>query len=314
MLNTDDQRRMYLKHGAVLATPYEVNVTTLAEAEGVSRWTMRVVQAFAREHGPPLRESARIFVVGDTHAAPGTSQARFRALGRLLADVVPRHWQAGREVGLVLLGDHWDMMSLNSHTKGSWEMWNQTYAADVAAGQEALDLLAEEAGAAWGCIWKRLMMGNHDEGRIRAAAAKDPHLLDTLRVEDLTRIAERYGFETTPYKQTCTVHDIVFSHNLFRGGRPVTSVSQAKALLDKGHHSIVVGHHHSFSLHEDFRANGERITAMVGGCFLDDMPGYAAMDVNRWWNGVSLLAPTPGGGFSVEQTWTRERLREVYGV
>ena len=240
----------------------------------------------------------RILVIPDTQVKPGVNTDHLEWAGQYAVKMKP-------DV-IVHIGDHWDMPSLSSYDKkGSRQMEGRRYVEDVDSGNMAMDrfmapIHAEVARLKKGKrkAWEpRLVftLGNHEE-RIKRAADSDPQLGDLISVDDFN-LAE-HGFEVYPFLEPVVIDGIVFVHFVCSGvmGR---SISSARAGLTKRHQSFFQGHVQSRDIAEGVRADGKRITGIMGGSFYTHMESYLSPQYNtgKTWSGVWVLHGCDDGEF-----------------
>lgn len=232
----------------------------------------------------------RILVIPDTQVKPGVNTDHLEWAGQYAVKMKP-------DV-IVHIGDHWDMPSLSSYDKkGSRQMEGRRYVKDIDAGNMAMDrfmapIHAEVARLKKGKrrAWNpRLVytMGNHEQ-RIVRAVDQDAQLEDLISLDDFN-LAE-HGFEVYPFLEPVVIDGIVFCHYICSGvmGR---SISSARAGLTKRHQSFFQGHVQSRDIAEGVRADGKRITGIMGGSFYTHEEGYLSPQYNtgKTWSGVWVL-------------------------
>ena len=87
----------------------------------------------------------------------------------------------------------------------------------------------------------------------------------TISTKDLGY--EDQGWETHPLSEVVVIDGIAYRHHHTAGimDKPISGVSHARSLLNKGHMSATVGHSHLYDTAEDMRFDGRRILALVTG-------------------------------------------------
>ena len=240
----------------------------------------------------------RILVIPDTQVKPGVNTDHLEWAGQYAVKMKP-------DV-IVHIGDHWDMPSLSSYDKkGSRQMEGKRYVKDIDAGNEAMDRFMAPIHAEMDRLRKgkrkrwepRLVytMGNH-ENRINRAVDADAQLEDLISTDDFNLVD--HGFEVVPFLQPIVIEGVVFCHYICSGvmGR---SISSARIGLTKRHQSFVQGHVQQRDIAEGVRADGKRITGIMGGIFYSHDEGYITPQHNTGstWSGVWMLHDVQDGEF-----------------
>lgn len=224
--------------------------------------------------------------VTDIHARPGTDNvSRARWLGNLISDIRPDC--------VIVGGDTADMPSLCSYDKGKKDFIGRTYQADIEAHgifQEALWTTVKKGKRK---LPRRIsLIGNHEQ-RIDRAIQTQPELEGVVSYRDLQ--LERQYDTIIPYTGgtpgQVEVDGIIYGHYIVGGvsGRPISGEHHAYGLLTKKFSSCVVGHSHLLDFAIRTRADGRKITSLVGGCYFGDNLEYAGDANKTYWRGVSLL-------------------------
>lgn len=252
-----------------------------------------------------------ILVIPDAHAEPGVSNARFTALGRLVAKEQPDI--------IVCMGDWASMDSLSSYDKGKKSHEGRRYQKDIAAANDALAKF--EAGissvnAARAEQKKKrytprkvLCWGNHEE-RIDRAVSLAAELEGTMSKDDINFKA--YGWETHEYMDTVAINGVYFSHCMATGisGKPISGENPASTLLKKHYVSCVVAHSHIYDYSERTRADGAKLNGLVAGCYCDHDMDYARATQHMWWAGVTFLDDVKDGDYDLRRISLKRILAE----
>lgn len=215
------------------------------------------------------------------------------------------------------IGDGADMPSLSSYDKGKRSFQGRAYAKDIAAHHEFEDRLWAPAKRAKKKGPRKVaMLGNHD-WRIEKALDESPELIGTIGVKDLA-YNDNYD-EVVPYQGslpgTIIIEGVTFAHFLTSGimGRPIGGENPATALLTKQFTSCVVGHSHLQGYALRTTATGQRVQAVVAGCYQDYPAPWCGEQVQRlWWAGVVMLRGVSKGQFDPEFI-SIGRLKAAYG-
>lgn len=260
-------------------------------------------------------EGKKILVIPDAHANPAVNQRRFHFLGKFIVDKKPDI--------IVSIGDWADMQSLCYYEKGTIHAEGQRYVNDVAASNEAVDIvmgyvnkeikrLKRGKRKAWNPEF-HITLGNH-ENRINTAITKDATLQGAISTEDFNFRA--HGWNVVPFLEPLAIERICFQHYLVSGvmGKAVGGVNHARTLVLKGNMSTVVGHSHCFDWWEDVRADHGKIFGCVVGCFEDPthLPNYAQHTAHHWWSGLVMLHDVKDG-YGEPARYSFDYLERKYG-
>lgn len=231
-------------------------------------------------------------IIPDCHAHPNYSNERFKALGRLIAELQPTK--------IICLGDWADMPSLSSYDKGKKSFEGRRYRKDIDASRDAQEQM-------WNQVAKRaprynpekdMCYGNHED-RILRAVEDDPKLEGTIGLENLEY--EKFGWKTHTFLEPHTADGISYSHYFVSGvaGRAISGESIGKTLCNKLHVSTVQGHSHVFDHSERTRADRQKIFGFSAGCYnsVDHVEGWNRATAAMWWRGVVLLGDLDGRGY-----------------
>ena len=257
----------------------------------------------------------KLLVVPDSHSHPDYDGKRFVALSKLI--------MAERPDCIVCLGDFWDMHSLSVYDVGKTTAEGRRYQEDVAVGNLHMGFLVEgirshnkeQADKRKKQYKPRMefLMGNH-EYRIKRAANEAPHLYGKLSYNDLYLD----DWNVTPFKVPLHIEGISFCHYFPSGGmgRPISGENHAKSLLKKLYTSCVVGHSHLLDFAQQTKATGEKMFALVAGCYghLDHDEGWSTGTDQMWWNGITILHGVENGHFRELQFISQERIEAKYEV
>lgn len=250
----------------------------------------------------------RHLVIPDTQVKPGERHDHLKWAAKYAVATKP-------DV-IVHLGDHWDMPSLSSYDVGKKSFEGRRYAADVDAGNKAmqsfLDVITSEQRRLRKHkkrTWKPRMvftLGNH-ENRIERAVENDAKLEGLMSYDDLNLDA----WEVYPYLEPVIIDGIAYCHFFTSGimGRPVTN---AKLLLQKKHMSCIMGHVQDRDIAFDRDASGRRMTAIFGGIFYQHSEDYLNPQTNGSWSGLWMLNEVRDGSFD-EMPVSMTYLRRKYG-
>lgn len=241
-----------------------------------------------------------VLVVPDTHAMPGDDLDRLK---QLMAWLV---WRKIELTDVVHLGDLWDFGSLCTHDMDDPEWYHRSLEDDIQAGLDGLDLM-QSIFEATGAKNFYFVEGNHED-RYNKWMKSDNRLLTSGFPKTVASLVKQrrptFPVKYQPFLKPLILHGAVFQHYFVSGlmGRPQGGEHHANNLLKSQHTSCVCGHSHLLSTATRTKADGSKINALVGGCFVDPDGdfGYAKASKKMWWNGVHLLHFTGPGAFDVE--------------
>jgi len=241
-----------------------------------------------------------VLLIPDTHAMPGDKLDRFAKMMAFLED---RNVVLDR---VVHIGDLWDFGSLCTHDMDDPRWSHRSLQEDIEVGFQALDWIASIA-AAFGGAPIDFNEGNH-ENRYNTWMASDNRLLTSEFPKTMKQlVAQRrptFNLKYHPFLKPVTIYGAVFQHYFVSGvmGRPQGGEHHANNLLKSQHISCVCGHSHLLSTATRTKADGAKLHALVGGCFVDPEGdfSYAKAAKKLWWNGFHLLHFTAPGVFDVE--------------
>lgn len=241
-------------------------------------------------------QTALHVVIPDTQAKPGAPVTHLDWIGRYIAESF-----GGREnVTIVHLGDHWDMPSLSSYDKGTRKMEGRRYVEDIAAGNEAFDLLDKpirDYNIGRRKPWlprKVFLLGNHEDRISRAANATaelDGLLsLDALNADDL-------GWEVIPFLKPIFIDGIGYTHywQNTMTGKPLggASLTRLKALG----HSFTMGHQQTLDYALRFVRGKSQHALVAGACYLHDEEYRGWQGNVSHWRGIIVKHQVEDGSY-----------------
>jgi len=241
-----------------------------------------------------------VLLIPDTHAMPGDNFERF---GKLMAYLDGRNATLDK---IVHIGDLWDFASLCTHDMDSPDWYKRSLNDDIQAGLDALDWIISIAHA-HGKAEIHFIEGNHED-RYNKWMKSDNRLLTSgfpQTVQQLLKNSRpQANVKFHPFLKPVTILGAVFQHYFVSGvmGRPQGGEHHANNLLKSQHTSCICGHSHLLSTATRTKADGSKLHALVGGCFVDPQGdfAYAKAAKKLWWNGVHLLHFYAPGEFDVE--------------
>lgn len=239
---------------------------------------------------PSAPKTRSHMVIGDSHAKPDQSLARYVWLGRMAAELRP-------DV-IVNIGDWGDMPSLSSYDKGKRAFEGRRYVKDIEAANNALDLFHDQLPV--GYVPRLIaVIGNH-EARILKAVNDSAEFEGLIGLGDI-RFAE-HGWETVDFLQPITVDGITYCHYFTSGNSPmpISGENAARNLINKKLTSCVVGHSHLLSYARAVGADAKVYHGLVAGAYTEERESYAGQSNDSWWKGVAMLANVHEGDYDLQ--------------
>jgi hypothetical protein len=226
-------------------------------------------------------------VIPDCQVRPDVDYSHLGWVGNYIA--------AKRPDVIVNLGDFADMPSLSGYDIGKASAEGKRYANDVAATQDAMQLLMAPIKQEQRRLrrWKpelHLTLGNHED-RISREASANAKFIGTLKISDLHYGPQ--GWQVHPFLAVAQIDGIQYSHYFVSGamGRPVSS---AAALLRQRQASAVMGHVQRIDLAVH---NTTQFVALFAGiCYLHDEP-YLTPQGQNTKRGIWVLNEVKNGTF-----------------
>jgi hypothetical protein len=240
-----------------------------------------------------------ILYVPDVHAQRDDGLARFYDLKRWLAD------RRIRLTRVIQGGDLWDMAPFCLHDNATPEWYDRHFWDEFTTGLLAFDMLEDIAKRHKATF--HVTEGNH-ENRYNRWMESDNRLRTSPFPKTVADLIAFYRPKSSvnyvPFLQPLVINNIAFSHYFVSGlmGRPQSGERPAGTILKAQHMSCVGCHSHTLDYAERTRADGSKIHALIGGCFVDPAGdfGFAGAARKLWWSGVHLLHVTAPGEFDVE--------------
>lgn len=233
-------------------------------------------------------------IIPDTQVKPGIKKHELAHIW-VAANYINEH----RPEVVVMLGDWWDMPSLNSYAKkGSTELSGKKIKKDIEAGNHAMEAFMSIVD-----YWPEFhfILGNHEERLYRLAKHDEAFegLFDDAFFLD--------GWEVHDFLDPVCVDGVYYSHyfvNPFTG-RPYGGgcLSQLKNLG----FSFTAGHKQVLDIARIDRNNGEVHQGLVAGAFYQHDEGYKGAQGNHHWRGFVHKKGVANGQYDLE-TITIERL------
>lgn len=260
-------------------------------------------------------------VIGDAHADPRFSNARFSALGNYIADVQPDN--------IVQIGDFGNLDSISFHNKGKpLVAEGLRLSDDIASMQDAFEKMMSpiEKENSLRTKWKKKKYspniywfnGNHEDRTWRYIQDK-PELAGFIPTTDLVGATER-GCILVPYREYVFIEGVGFTHIPMNpnNNQPIGGKYVCSRAAEGQQQTVVFGHVHHRSVHSINRNSGNsagtRIDGISAGCFFDYNPDYVRGNEGQlnWWRGLVLLHHVSAGEVDIE-TIHIDRVKKIWG-
>lgn len=238
-------------------------------------------------------------VIPDTQAKPGVPTDHLSWIGQYIVDQF-----AGKpEIKIIHLGDHADMPSLSSYDKGKKSMEGRRYMQDIAAANEAFEVLnaplmeynrhrAHSKHAQW---WpeRHITRGNHED-RITRAVESDAQLEGLLSLDDLNY--ERLGWTVHPFLQPLFLDGIGYVHYWQNNmtGKPLGGAAATR--IKTIGHSFTMGHQQVLDYAIRFVRGTSQHALIAGACYLHDEE-YKGYQGNAHWRGIIVCHDVDNGSY-----------------
>lgn len=226
----------------------------------------------------------KLVVQPDTHV-PEEDKAAVNAFCQFLEYYKPH--------GIVNLGDflecdavsHWDNPSLKA----------RRFVPQVKAGKSLLDRIGKAAGPQ--CVFKRFIVGNHEDWLNQYLTARIPELLEglddlgqNLSIESLLGLKE-LGYRSIPLNEILKVGKAHFIHGYYAGN------NHAKKHLDVFGVNLYYGHLHDTASYSGVSVNGTH-EAMSMGCLRSMNASFLKGKPNNWSHAFGIFEFRSDGSYT----------------
>lgn len=249
-----------------------------------------------------VRKKPTIFVIGDTQCKQGTDNTYMHWIGSYIARKKPDI--------IVHIGDHYDMASLSSYDKGQLSAEGRRVRADIAAGDEGLEILEQHIKSVPNYNPRKVVtLGNHEE-RIDRYVSTHPELHGFMGTEFLA--FSTHGWEVQPFLKPIDICGINFVHYLANPmtGKPFggTALSRLKNVGE----SYVMGHQQVFDYAErPLQLSGRKQLGMIVGACYEHDEGYKGYQGNHHFRGCVMLYEC-SDGYALHKNITLQHMKELY--
>lgn len=247
--------------------------------------------------------------IPDTQVKPGIPIEHFYWIGMYAMD------KLSNSDRLIHAGDHYDFPSLSSYDKaGSKATEGRRVRDDIAAGNVALEILADMWSRRGFCPDMHFTTGNH-ENRLNRAIEDAPRMLDGILSWDLLHLG-LYGWNVHPFLEPVILDGICYSH--FHPQNAKGAITQtrngapsARAQVQRVGMSATAGHQQGLDIDIIPTGNGLRRGLIAGSAYLhseDYMP------INNYWRGLILKHAVLDGEYGlceVDMTFLERKYRRL---
>ena len=243
--------------------------------------------------------------IPDTQCRPGVPMDHLGWAGRYILERKP-------DV-VIHAGDHWDMLSLSSWDRGTFQFEGRRYKADVQAGNTGLRMIDEPVKDAnrkrkvkYEPDWY-LLGGNHED-RIRRFLETHPEFIGIIGDDLDTR-----DWTTVPFLTPLEVDGISYCHYW---PNPMTGKpygGQALTRLKTLGHTYVQGHQQVYESCIRF-VKGHAQRGVIAGAFYLHDEDYKGVQGNAHWRGLLVFHEVNDGAFDIMEVSMDYLCRRYEGV
>jgi hypothetical protein len=200
---------------------------------------------------------------------------------------------------VVFAGDVYDLPSLSSYDKrGSKAVEGRRVAADMDAGDRAVDIIADQWDAGGFTPEVYVTLGNHEKRRDRAID-EHPHLLDGV-LRDFRFTAR--GWRTSEFLAPVTIDGIRYSHFFPQSANGATTQTKrgapnAPSQIRRQLCSATAGHQQGLDVAVMPTTDGLRRGLIAGSCYLHDEDYMGPL--NNYWRGIVLKHNVRNGNYNL---------------
>jgi len=234
-------------------------------------------------------------VIFDMQVTPHSNLKQLAPIGKYIVDHQP-------EV-IVVIGDWWDMFSLNSYDKGTKKAEGARYSEDIKAGLTAMQRMLSP-------MWEyndhrrdmkkvqyrpemHFTIGNHEE-RIKRHINANPHLDGQIGYHDFK--LKETGFTVHPFLQPVIIDGIEYVHYV-QNRNSASPKGSSKLAMDQTKVSVTQGHRPCLDISTAWSdKDGMMWSITCGASYLDDEE-YKGPQGNKHWRGIVHKRNVEGGDF-----------------
>ena len=228
-------------------------------------------------------EPRRHLLIPDTQCKPGVDLQHLKWCGEYIKEMEP-------DV-VIMIGDHYDMESLSEYDRGKRSFEGRRYAADIAAGNQGLDLLMEGISKCKNKPRLVYTIGNHEE-RIMRALELEPRLEGVLGYHDFNFI--KHGWEQYDFLVPVEIDGVHYAHYFTNNvGRPLSGTIEG--MLKSAGFSFSCGHMQGLRWGRRELANGMAQVGLQAGSFYSHREVYRTAQGNDHWRGIMVCNEVRNG-------------------
>jgi predicted phosphodiesterase len=259
---------------------------------------------FIREQMKPSEYMANFMQRGETTAKPDWHLPKHHRKVLVLSDLhIPYHdlpaietaidygFKSGID-GIYLNGDVIDFAKISK-----WEKDPAITSAVVEVGM-ARNFFEGIANLGLDVYYK---LGNHEERWERYILQNAPELhgLDGLQLKKALGLDD-FEIELIDSKQVAKFGKLNVIHGHEFGDSIFSPVNPARGLFNRGKASVLAGHNHQTSEHQESNLDGSPIVCFSTGGLCDLRPAYRPFAFTKWNHGAAIVEIEEDGNFSVE--------------
>lgn len=242
--------------------------------------------------------------IPDMQVKPRHRTTHIRWIGTYIREEFgPRARKSGHKIRVIQAGDWHDMESLSSYDQGKKAMENRRYKADIAAGNEAIDVLGEAMTDPKHKTWwpdsLDVTGGNH-EYRILRAIENNAQLDGLLGMEDIEEAWAHWGFTYHEFLKVIQLDGVMYSHYFVnRGtGKPIGG-ENIKLRIRKLGGSFTQGHEQTLDYGKLYAADGREMNGLVAGAGYLHNETYLGPQGNVHWRGIVVCHDVRQGAYDL---------------
>lgn len=237
-------------------------------------------------------------VISDTQVKPGLSN--FNHLDAAVNFALTHEPQR-----IIMIGDWWDMPSLNSYGNAR-EIEGRRVLADIEAGNDKMADFVRGLTSEKGYTPELdFFMGNH-EHRLERFIAENPKIDGIVGARNFNLS----GWKVSSYLKPKKLDGVTYAHYFINPmtGKPIGGA--VSSMLKNLGYSFVQGHKQCLDFHRLDRTNGTVVQGLVTGAFYQHDEDYKGPQGNSHWRGICHLQDVRGGAYDLEMVSMKRLLKE----
>lgn len=143
--------------------------------------------------------------------------------------------------------------------------------------------------------------GNHEERWQHFLSRQVPELFDVddLKFENVMKF-DKYGIVHIQGRQKTKMGNLIVIHGHEFGESIFSPVNPARGLLLRAKYSVLAGHNHQKSEHDEGNLNEDSLTCWSTGCLCQLNPNYRPFAYTKWNHGFAQVKIYDKGDFEVD--------------